>query len=325
MEASISDVAFPASDGTILRGHFYLPARPDGPLPGIVMSHGFSWVKEQISHFAEVFAAAGLAVLLYDHRNHGASDGELRQDIDPWAQIRDMRTAISYLQTRTEVDAGRIGLWGTSYSGGHVLAVAGIDKRVKCVVSQVPLISGIDTLRRVSSAEALPQLQAAFDADRAAGLMGAAPATLLLTSDDPTAAVAFPGPRTYQFLVESEPARRAGSWRNSSTLRSIDYIQEYDVSPFLRHISPAPLLLIVASLVDNTTSTDVALTAFNSALEPKRAIVIPGDHYSPYFADEDFAQCSAAARDWFVQHLAGGHGSAAQRAGLGWRSRWRSR
>ena len=76
--------------------------------------------------------------------NFGASDGAPHQEIDPWQQIRDYRDAITYAETLEETDAERIGIWGTSQSGGHVLVVGAVDRRVKCVVSQVPLVSGHD-------------------------------------------------------------------------------------------------------------------------------------------------------------------------------------
>src|SRR6266545_2868715 len=133
------DIEFDA-EGVTLRGWLYLPDGATGPVPTVVMAHGFSAVKEMyLDSYAEVFAAAGLGALVFDNRNFGASDGEPRQEIDPWAQVRDYRHAITYAQTRPEVDPGRIGVWGSSYSGGHVLALGAIDKRIGCVVAQVPL------------------------------------------------------------------------------------------------------------------------------------------------------------------------------------------
>ena len=123
------DIAFDA-DGVTLRGWFYSAEGSSGPGPAVVMAHGFSAVKEMyLDSFAEVFAAAGLNVLVFDNRCFGASDGEPRQEIDPWAQVRDYRNAITYLNTMPEVDPGRIGIWGSSYSGGHVLVVGAIDRR----------------------------------------------------------------------------------------------------------------------------------------------------------------------------------------------------
>jgi fermentation-respiration switch protein FrsA (DUF1100 family) len=99
-----------------------------------VFTHGFSAVKEMyLDKFAEVFATAGLGALVFDNRNFGASGGEPRQEIDPWEQVRDYRDAITFAETLPETDADRIGIWGPSYSGGHVLVVGAIDRRVKCV------------------------------------------------------------------------------------------------------------------------------------------------------------------------------------------------
>ena len=103
------------------------------------------------SVFAEAFAADGFVVLLHDHRTFGASDGTPRQDVDPWQQIADWRRAVSFLESRSQVDAGRIGLWGTSYAGGHAIVLGATDCRLRCVVAQVPTISGYEQgLRRGS-------------------------------------------------------------------------------------------------------------------------------------------------------------------------------
>ena len=89
------DIEFDA-EGVTLRGWFYRPDGARGPWPTVVMAHGFSAVKEMyLDAFAEGFAAAGLASLVFDNRNFGASDGEPRQEIDPWAQVRDYRHAIT--------------------------------------------------------------------------------------------------------------------------------------------------------------------------------------------------------------------------------------
>ena len=72
-------------------------------------------------------------MLAYDHRNFGDSDGEPRQELDPWVQVRDYRHAITFAQTLDGVDPDRVGVWGSSYAGGHVLVVGAIDRRVGCV------------------------------------------------------------------------------------------------------------------------------------------------------------------------------------------------
>src|ERR1700738_5067190 len=152
------DIAFNA-EGTTLRGWLYTPESGNGPFPTIVMAHGFSAVKEMyLDKFAEAFAQAGLAALVFDNRNFGASDGEPRQEIDPWLQTRDYRDAITWASSLPEVDPDRIGIWGSSYSGAHVLVVGAIDRRVKAVVSQVPLISGHANARRLIRPDFIAQI-----------------------------------------------------------------------------------------------------------------------------------------------------------------------
>src|SRR5262245_36693938 len=126
------DIAFD-SHGTGCRGWYYPPQQ--NAAPAIVMSHGFSAVKEQaLDRFADAFAAAGFAVLVFDYRYLGSSDGEPRGRIIPTEQHDDLRAALTWLTARGEVDAKRIGMWGTSYSGGHALVLAALDPRVRAVV-----------------------------------------------------------------------------------------------------------------------------------------------------------------------------------------------
>ena len=163
------DVRVPAEGGIELGAWLFLP-EGDGPHPAITMAHGFAGTKEHgLERFAQAFAAAGFVVLVHDHRNFGTSGGDLRGDIDPWRQIADWRRAISYLERRPEVDPTRIGLWGSSYAGGHALVLGATDRRLRCVVAQVPTISGYEQgLRRVSP-DATPALEHAFDEDERAG------------------------------------------------------------------------------------------------------------------------------------------------------------
>src|SRR5882757_9218481 len=135
------DVEFAVEGDATLRGWLFVPDGA-GPHPAITMAHGFAGVKEHgLERFANAFADAGFVVLVHDHRGFGASDGVPRQDVDPWRQIADWRRAISYLETLDVVDPKRIGLWGTSYAGGHAIVLGATDRRLRGVVAQVPTIS----------------------------------------------------------------------------------------------------------------------------------------------------------------------------------------
>ena len=180
---TVQDIEFSA-EGVILRGWLYQPIITTGQVPAIIMAHGYNCIKElYLDKYAEVFAAYGFVVLVFDNRNFGDSDGEPRQELDPWQQVRDYRHAITFMQTQAFVDPKRIGIWGTSYSGGHVLVVAALDKRVKCVVSQVPTISGWEgMLRRIQPGD-WSGMSAQFDQDRMARFKGQPPKMVPMVTD----------------------------------------------------------------------------------------------------------------------------------------------
>jgi poly(3-hydroxybutyrate) depolymerase len=129
------------SEGATLRGRLYLP--PAGGAmrhPVLVMAHGFtSTVPMTTDRYAEAFAAQGIAVLLYDHRNLGASGGEPRREVNPWIQARGYRDAARFARTLPEANGGRVALWGLSNSGMQVLVLGALlDSEVAAVTAVVP-------------------------------------------------------------------------------------------------------------------------------------------------------------------------------------------
>ncbi len=296
------DIAFKATDGTTLRGWHYLPDG-SGRHATIVMAHGFSAVKEMyLDTYAQAFADAGFACVVYDHRNFGASDGEPRQEIDPWLQIRDYSDAISFASTLEQTDAGRIAVWGSSYSGGHVLVVGAVDRRVKCVVSQVPMISGSQGFRRLVRADFIDALAAQLHADRAHRAAGGAPTLVPVVAQDPTAPSALPTADSYAWFTETAKAR-APAWRNEVTARSLEYGFGYEPGAYVGLVSPTPLLLIVA-VKDHLAVSDLAIAAYERAYEPKKLVLLPGGHFDAY--TKEFAQSVAPAVDWLRTHLGAG-------------------
>jgi hypothetical protein len=294
-----TDIAFEAEGGVTLRGWLYVPTGGIGPYPAITMAHGYAGVKEHgLERFAEKFASNGFVVLLHDHRNFGASDGTPRQDIDPWRQIADWRRAISFLEYQDVVDAKRIGLWGTSYSGGHALVRGATERRLRAVVAQVPTISGFEQgLRRIPP-DAVGAIEDAFAADERAQARGEPPRRQTIVCADPAIPASYRARDAIEFYLQPVPD---GAWENSVTVRSTRAARMYEPGTWIARVSPTPLLMIVA-LQDTITLTDLELAAYERALEPKRLVMIPGGHFDPYITR--FDQSSAAALDWFNEHLA---------------------
>src|SRR5258708_1802151 len=109
------------SQGVAVRGDLLLPDG-DGPHPVVVMARGWCYVKElRQPQYALECVDRGLGPLISEDRTPGAGDGERRQHLDPWAQSEDYRSGISCGEARPDIDAGRIGVWGISNSGGHAL------------------------------------------------------------------------------------------------------------------------------------------------------------------------------------------------------------
>jgi hypothetical protein len=252
-----------------------------------------------LDRFADAFAAAGLGALVFDNRNFGASDGEPRQEIDPWQQVSDYRDAITFAETLPETDPARIGIWGSSYSGGHVMVVGAIDRRVKCVVAQVPLASGHDNARRLIRADYLAGVQQMFADDRRARMAGKPPAMIPVVAEDPAAPSALPTPDSWKWFTETGRSR-APSWKNEVTLRSVEMFTGYEPGSYAAFISPTPLMMVVA-LGDVLTVADLALGAYERALEPKRLVTLTGGHFDAYV--KDFEASAGPATEWFTQHL----------------------
>ena len=173
MSAARRDVRF-RSGGDDVAGWLYRPAL-DGASPCVVLAHGFGALKEaRLDAYAERFADAGLAALVFDYRHLGASGGEPRNLLDIPRQHEDWRAAIAHARGLDGVDPNRIALWGSSFSGGHVMAVGAGDRRVAAIVAQVPHTDGIATLRAAGTANAA-WLTAAGLIDAAAALLGRPP------------------------------------------------------------------------------------------------------------------------------------------------------
>ena len=149
------DIAFQTSDNVTLRGWFYTPeASLTTPLPCLVISHGFTAVKEMsldtiAAHFT---SSLPISCLVYDNRGFGASDNHPsapRLEIITSLQCSDISDAITYVQGREDVNKEKIGIWGVAFSGGHCIKVGAVDRRVKAVLSQVPMVNGWKNFHRM--------------------------------------------------------------------------------------------------------------------------------------------------------------------------------
>jgi hypothetical protein len=132
-------VAFPSRDGTRLAGWF-IPA-PGGaaPAPAVVLSHGWARSRGELLPHADFLHRAGFAVLLFDYRHRGESEGDA---ITMGVRERaDLLGALDAVSLRPEVDADRIGLFGMSMGGVVAILVAARDARARALVVECPFAS----------------------------------------------------------------------------------------------------------------------------------------------------------------------------------------
>lgn len=140
------------SHGDKLKAWLYMPSGVSRP-PVVVMAHGFGgqrWMR--LPAYAERFAQTGMAVFVFDYRGFNDSEGKPRNYVNPGRHIEDWKAAIAYVRTLDSVDAKRMALWGTSFSGGHVMEVAAGDSGISAIVIQVPFTDGITTAMNYSPA-----------------------------------------------------------------------------------------------------------------------------------------------------------------------------
>lgn len=280
----------------------YLPksASQQSPVAAVAMAPGIGSLKEMgLIPYAERFAEAGIATLLFDFRHWGESGGLPREQAIPQQQIDDYRHALTYLSMRADVDEKRLGLWGSSFSGGHVLQVAALDERVKALVSQTPPTDLHGIVRSRGTAESQNGLFTNFAKERKRfaesneaqyipiAAMGKANGAFM---DDDT------------FLWQEEMKKQhAPHFRNRISLGSLEAIYEYAPLLWIPRISPKPLLMILAS-EDKIVSPDSIWLAFKQAGEPKKLLELNTGHYGVY-SGENLDKAASAAREWFLQHL----------------------
>jgi fermentation-respiration switch protein FrsA (DUF1100 family) len=300
------DVAF-QSEGTTVRGHLYTPDDGAGPFPVVVMAGGWCYVKELVQpDYARTFVNSGLAALVFDYRTMGTSDGEPRQHLDPWHQIEDYKNAISFAETRPELDAGRIGIWGISYSGGHVLIVGATDPRVRCIVSNIPVVDGLTTMRIVHGSLGFRNLQAAMAEDRRKRSQTGEYGYIPMSSTEPTRElVTWPFPEVTTAFVHLKETE-APNHEHRNTVASVEFLCNYTVLPYAPRIVNTPTLMTVAE-GDDITLWAEEIAVYNAIATPRKRLFVfeKTSHMTLYSNKSRLEVAAEQGRDWLVEHLAG--------------------
>lgn len=286
------------SHGSRCSGWLYVPAGIH-KAPVVVMAHGFGAEKTfGLDWYASRFAKNGLAVYVFDYRNFGGSDGQPRNLVDPKRHNEDWLNALAHVRWLPQVDPRRIGLWGTSFSGGHVIVTAARDQNVRAIVSQVPFVDGLAALSGNKPGFVIKALWAGFR-DLARSMSSRPPYMVPMVGNPDEFAImngedAWAG---YMALVPKDahvtnqvPAR---------ILLKIGMYRPIKYAPLVN----CPCLMMVA---EQDRYIPVKAVLRTAACLPKVEVVRrPVGHFDIY-QGEEFEMAVQRQTEFFLEHLEGG-------------------
>lgn len=276
------------SEGTRLAAELFTPAgnAPPGGFPGILLCHGWGGLKDHLARYAEKFARAGYLAMTFDYRGWGESDGRviatsdapplleagertlkvrvLREVVDPVDQTTDVRNCLAFLASEPGIDRSRIGIWGTSYGGGHAVFTTGNDDRIKAAVAQIGGFGFPDQYKPAARARA---------GDKARGMINP-----LVPQDGLDGVPGLKGTPDIARMAEHSQLAAAAKVR-------------------------VPTLIIDAEFEELNNRLEHGFTAHMMIRQnaPSEYHTYPCKHYDVY--DEYFEPSTKLALDWFAKHL----------------------
>jgi len=285
------------SEANKLNGDIYLPDDDKSkPYPGIVQGPGFLGLRDA-KHYALMFeklCAAGYACLCFDYRGWGDSEGKQRQWVMPMWQVEDIRNAISYMQTRADIDPNRIATYGSGGTGGgNAVYVAAVDQRVKCAVCYLGISNGRDWLHCMRREYEWVDYLKRIDEDRKKrALTGAGE----IVSAREEIMVATPERKTT--TIKKEVADKIP---DRMPLQCAEAIIEYSPEDVVHKIAPRGVLFVAVEN-DAVTPEQQSITLYEKAGEPKKLVIFrQTTHYGIY--NDYFNEVAANVVDWYNRHL----------------------
>lgn len=292
------DLRFPCGS-TQCAAWLYLPPPQQGvPPPVVVMAHGFAGTRDvALPAFAAQFANTGIAVVVFDYRNFGASGGAPRQLVDPWAQLEDWRAALAFVRVYPKVDGTRLCLWGTSLGGGLALITGAKDGNVRCVVAQAPQIDpNMEGEATFPGVWWVVRLLFTAWGDLASEAIGTGEWTIpAIAPSDGFGMIV--DDRAYEAFEKQVP--RNSTYRNQVVARSIFTFDDYN--PAVQAASIKAPVLLIASHGDRFAPF-AAAAAFAKAHSNVTLQEIEGDHFDIY-ASPRAEQAAKSATQFLKEHL----------------------
>jgi uncharacterized protein len=293
------------SEGHKIVGNLFRPDnfKEGDVLPVIVMDGPMTGVKEQVAGlWAERLAKAGFITLAFDHRNFGESEGIPRQHEDPSKKIEDLKNAISFLASLSEVDASKVGAWGISMGGGYVLQLAAWDRRIKAISIVASGLDLGDTFLEMMGKEALVKRLEDLNASRQkhydTGEVQYIPA--VATGGKPAAMI---GDEPFEYYGTSRSW--SPGWVNRYTTESIENLMSFNAVPYAHHVAPTPLLIIHGKN-DKYCLPKFAHEVYDKAGEPKEIMWVDAPNHIDLYDVEKYVEPAVnKTAEWFNKYLIG--------------------
>ena len=298
------DIEF-KSQGAILRGRLYLPENKSKKSPVVIMAHGFTTTINGMTadKYAEKYREAGFAVLLYDHRNLGISDGEPRRDVNFWVQSRGYIDCIDFVSTQSEIDNTKIAVWGASMSAQEAFLVGSIDKRVKAIIAMIPGFgSTIPTEDKDGELYTF-----AKKAVLSEGIMERSHTVIeqmpIVSSDQIGTPSVLTEITAYRWFIEYG-GRFGTNWNNVVSYSDIETPELYHTGQCAPHLK-APVLMIVATYDEmDGANPEVTYEIFKMIKQPKEWVDIDGGHFGLlHYPSALFDKSSNAQIDFLNKYL----------------------
>jgi dipeptidyl aminopeptidase/acylaminoacyl peptidase len=285
------------SEGARVAALWRTPDRPPGRCRTIVQGPGWLGLKDAQLYlrYHQALTAAGFAVLIIDYRGFGGSEGE--PTVSPFRQLQDLRNAVTYLETRDDVDLDALGTFGSGGTGGgNAVLLAAADSRMKAAVSQLPVADGADWLHRMRTEHDWTSFLQALQEDRRARVITGQSRLV-----NPREEIMVPTPERRATRVKADVDTRVPA---RIPLAAVDEILDY--SPVAAARTLTTPLLVIGVEGDTTTPADHAVALYEAARGPRELIL--QRHTSHYASYEAYgAEIAARIVEWFDRHLRGGH------------------
>ncbi|MCG8639031.1 MAG: alpha/beta fold hydrolase [Desulfobacterales bacterium] len=295
------------SEGEKVVGNLYFPVHYDSnkKYPAVIVSGSWTTVKEQMAGlYAAKLANQGFITLAFDPRNFGESGGKIRFYENPIQKVEDISSAVTYLQSLSEVDNGRIGALGICAGSMYTLMAAAADKRIKSVVTAASWLHDAEAVKLFYGGEKGVQekINAARTAKKKYAETGEVDYIPSISTTDTSAAMYghydyYLNPKRGAVPAWSSDKFAVMSWEDWLTLDPMPSAEKLNTPTLMIHSDGAVLPQYTKKYFEKIATDDKALHWIETELES------PFHQFSFYDQETEVNESIEQAKQWFNKKL----------------------